>query len=216
MRKLFSLIAILAMLFAVSPALAEWQPNVHVDGQSYRHASFNTGGDYNFAGGGNNSYGDYDGIGQKGIWGSSGADGTVIAGKARGNDWRAAGALSWSSSEAEMGGVRGPIEGYGISGGGEVNVVGFGDAYHRTNLSGDTGGWTTGYAAYAYRDSDHGFVGSLCPWLAPYGPDTNGYGIAGTGGVVWRTSTPNSVSSHARSGSFAISSGGGSLPNGPQ
>ena len=67
MRKLFSLIAILAMLFAVSPALAEWQPNVHVDGQSYRHASFNTGGDYNFAGGGNNSYGDYDGIGQKGI-----------------------------------------------------------------------------------------------------------------------------------------------------
>ena len=220
MKKFLSLISIVALMvvFAMPAMAGGWgwgwgnspDYNVHVDGQAYRQSTFETNGNRNYAGGSNNSYGYYNGNGTDGIWGTAGANGTVIADKARGENWRAAGAISRSSSGAEMGGAKGPLCGLFSSGSGDVSVSGFGDAYHRTNLRGGTGGWTTGYAAYTYEGSDHGNIGNVFGYQS-YGPDISGSGLAATGGAVWRTSTPNSASSHAYSGSYAVSSGGGIL-----
>ena len=204
MRKLLSLLIVLVMLFVAGPALAD----TAVGGDAYRWTELYQGWHPYLlpeASGFNDSYGSYEGT----IAGFAKADGGVDVKAWKGYHTGNAKALTWSTSSA------------GVVGPGVAKVEGFGVAAHYTTFQSQfpttlppadqlitSGGWTTGYAAYSYKDRDRSRDDD-CLY-------TSGGGLAYTEGGVSRSTTfyhsGRMAESHAWSVSFAISTGGGSIP----
>jgi len=180
-KMFMGLIAVLAMLSVAGPALANGF--VTLEGQASAWTEYHVGNQTG-AGGWSGSEGHYSAVAWGGGYGDAEANSITIAGRCGGPNWRAAASFTHSDSSAYTG-----ANGYTGAG-----VSGAGLAYHGTSLSGPTGGSTYGVATYSYGAENS----------SAYYSEAEGSGMAGTGGVTWRTQHSNGVASHARSFSFAV------------
>jgi len=190
MRKLISLLIVLGMLFVAGPAFG-WSFNVTAQGDALAETSYSVGGQNNNAGGYSYGQADYNATGLFIAFGIADGDSQTHAWVGGGSNWRAAAACTKSESSA-FGATLGVVR---------TGVSGFGNVSHNTQLGNGNGGYTGGYAAYSYGDSNRSCLLG----------HTAGNGGAMTAGYVTRSHVPNGTTSHAVSISVAYSSGGGSL-----
>lgn len=183
MKRLLTLILVVGMLLVPGTVLA-WG-TVEVGGSAYQQTDYGVGNINNGAGGYSYSGGTYHADGYFFAIGGASADGETQAWKAGTANFKAAAAYTTSNSEA----------GAFTLGCTETSVYGGGEVVHNTLINSPTGGQTGGYAAYTYGATDSGYLISY----------NSGEGFAATGGATWRTQTPNGVTSHAVSGSIAMS-----------